>query len=408
MGKRSLQFTVLALLLAVVVLAPPLASAGVTVGGYIKMEVQYSDKITRVALGDTGTVFVGVPLDTDKDRDNTQTVLDARASRIRAAFDDTVAGIKLSGMIEGDFFSTDGNGLTSNSRHLRLRHAFARADHPSGFFLMAGQYWSLFSEVNIIASVPVIGITPLVDNIGPASTLLARQPQLRVGWRSSLGPGMGNLLLEADVEKSSVGFFTVDLGSTAVNETQGEGQATPLFVGKASWLHSVFIAEAAIALGNNTVVLPGGKDESQGAWGFEASAQVRITPVTLLAHYVTQKGLSRLLGQTGDFPTAGVKLADPTQFENVESQGFYVGASFALSPQTAITALYGWAKAEEDATIGFTGTQIEQHQSIHLSVIHKFWKSWQAGLEYQRFNVETFSGVEGDVNFVHGALWYFF
>jgi len=403
MGKRSLQFTVLALLLAVVLLAPPPAFAAVTVGGYVKLDVQYSDKIGLGGLQGF-IVLPGVPLDTDKERDHSQTFIDARVTRIRAAFTEAAAGIKLSGMVEGDFFTVDGNALTSNSRHLRLRHAFARADHPSGFFLLAGQYWSLFSDVVPFATMPVVGLTPLVDNIGPASVLLGRQPQLRVGWRSPLGPGMGNLLLEADVEKHSV----TNLGSPAVDESQGEGQTTPLFVGKASWIHSIFMAEAAIALGNNTVIFPGGNDESKGAWGFEATARATLPPVTILAHYVTQKGLGRLLGLVGDFPTAAPKLTDPTKFENVESQGFYVGASFALSPETAITAVYGWAKADEDASIGFTGTQLEKHQSIHVNIIHKFWKSWQAGLEYQRFNVETFSGVEGDVNFLHGALWYFF
>ena len=32
----------------------------------------------------------------------------------------------------------------------------------------------------------------------------------------------------------------------------------------------------------------------------------------------------------------------------------------------------------------------------------------QAGLEYRRFWVETFSGVEGDVNHLGGVLFYFF
>jgi len=403
MRKRTPLLFLLIPLLTLGLLVPSPASGAVSVSGYLKLDVQYSDKVGLGGLQGFITLPT-VPLDTDKDRDNAQTFVDARASRLRAVFTDEIAGIKLSGMVEGDFFTTDGNALTSNSRHLRLRHAFARADHPSGFFLLAGQYWSLFSDVVPFATMPVVGLTPLVDNIGPASVLLGRQPQIRLGWKNPLGGGMGDLLLEANVEKHSVS----NLGSTSADESQGEGQTTPLFVGKASWLHQRFAAEAAIALGNNTVIFTGGKDESQGAWGFEATARATFAPVTLLAHFVTQKGLGRLLGLIGDFPTALPKLADPTKFENIESQGFYVGLSVALSPQTAVTALYGWAKADEDTSIGFTGGILEKHQSIHLGVIHKFWQRWQAGLEYRRFDVETFSGVDGDVNFIHGALWYFF
>ncbi len=397
MRKPSLLFFVLALVGGALVAAGP-AAAAVSVSGYVKLDVQYSDKIMGGGFPSPGVA--ATPLDTNKEADNNQTILDARQSRIRVTWTDDVGGVKMSGRIESDFFTGDGNALTSNSRHLRLRHAFARADHPSGFFLLAGQTWSIWMN-------DTIAQPNIIDFNGPAGQIFARQPQLRVGWTNKMGP-IGTLVLEGGVEKHSVR----DLGSASVNEAQGEGQQTPLFVGKASWLHSIFQAEAAVALGNNTVILPGGSDETESAWAFQVSAQATITPVTLFAHYQNQKGLGRLINS--DFATAGCSPAPfncsvaDSKLENIESQGFYVGVSFALSPDTSINAVYGWAKADEDTSIGFTGTSLEKHQSIHLNILQKFWKNWQAGVEYQRYDVEAFNGTEGDANIVQGAIWYFF
>ena len=394
MRKPSLLFFVLAFVGGALVAVGP-AAAAVNVSGYVKLDVQYSDKIMGGGFPSPGVA--ATPLDTNNEADNKQTILDARQSRVRVTFDDTVGGVKMSGRIETDFFTGDGNALTSNSRHLRLRHAFARADHPSGFFLLAGQTWSIYMNDSIAQP-------NIIDFSGPAGQIFGRQPQLRVGWRNPMGP-MGTLVLEGGVEKHSVR----DLGSATVNEAQGEGQRTPLLVGKVSWLHSIFQAESALAVGNNTVVLPGGGDETKSAWAFQVSAQATITPVTLFAHYQNQKGLGRLLN--GDFATAGLTTppnpAD-AKLENIESQGFYVGASFALSPDTSINAVYGWAKADQDTSIGFTGASLEKHQSLHVNILQKFWKNWQAGVEYQRYNVEAFNGTEGDANLLHGAIWYFF
>ncbi len=140
MRKRSPLFFLLAFVGVALVAAGP-ASAAVSVSGYVKLDVQYSDKILGGGFPSPGVA--ATPLDTNKEADNKQTLLDARQSRLRVTWTDDVAGVKMSGRIEGDFFTGDGNALTSNSRHLRLRRAEARADHPSGFFLLAGQTWSM-------------------------------------------------------------------------------------------------------------------------------------------------------------------------------------------------------------------------------------------------------------------------
>ena len=73
-----------------------------------------------------------------------------------------------------------------------------------------------------------------------------------------------------------------------------------------------------------------------------------------------------------------------------------------------MTALYGWHEADRITSAGFTGSNQARHQSVHVNLLQKFWQRWQAGLEYRRFWVDTFDRQEGDVNIVHGALWFFF
>lgn len=374
--------------------SPAAAELKVGISGYVKLDIQYGDKLTGEfpSPGPSST-----PLDTDPVRDHSQTITDARQSRLRATFSDEVMGVKLSGAIETDFYTRDAAdtpGLaTSNSVRLRLRHAFARADHPSGFFLLAGQWWSLFQNETIAQP-------QLVDFNGPAGQVFAREPQLRVGYKMPLARGMGDLMIEADVEKHS----TSNLGDATVNEARGEGQTVPLFAGKLSWLHPRFQAEVAGAIAESKVINPTGADTSATAWGVQISAQTNVLdPVTVFAHFHVNEGLGHLLN--GDFADA---VLVGSEIENIETIGWYAGASFKVTPDTSINGVFGWHQADENVAGGFTGLSLETHQSIHVNVIHKFWQRWQAGIEYRRFDVEAFNGTDGDVNFIHGALWFFF
>lgn len=128
---------------------------------------------------------------------------------------------------------------------------------------------------------------------------------------------------------------------------------------------------------------------------------------TVYGHFQIIDGLSRLAN--GDFPTAFLSAA--SAIENVESTGFYVGARFQINPTTSLNGVFGWHEADTIPGVfdaATTPTSLETHQSIHVNILHQFWQRWQAGLEYRRFDVEAFNGNKGDVNFVHGALWFFF
>jgi hypothetical protein len=397
---------------------PAWAELKVGISGYIKLDIQYGDKNTGEFPSPSPN---DVPLkpdavrapdtfNADREKDHGQTLLDARQSRLRATFSDEVGGVKISGRLETDFFTRDADdapGLAvSNSARLRLRHAFVRGEHPSGFFLLAGQTWSLvFNE---------IAQPDLVDFNGPAGQVFARQPQLRVGYRMPVGGG--ELVLEADIEK----HFTTDLGSANVNEGRGEGQDVPLFSGKVSWLGKALKIEAGGAVADSQVTFSGGRTASETAWLAQVSGEVNLEPlvglpVTLFGHYHHNDGLGRLLG--GDFGNA-VLVSTTTagtppvivsgQIQNIETDGLYGGITYRLTKRTSFNAVYGYHKADEIPAGGFTGNRLEKHQSYHVNVIHKFWDRWQAGLEYRRFEVNAFNGRDGDVNLIHAAIWYFF
>ncbi|MFQ5990466.1 MAG: hypothetical protein ACE5K9_11180 [Candidatus Methylomirabilales bacterium] len=242
------------------------AELKVGISGYIKLDMQYSDKLVggvpSPGPGSTPLDTVGGVANTVKD--NSQTNFDGRQSRLRATFSDEVEGVKLSGRIETDFFTGDGNSKVSNSRHLRLRHAFAKGEHPSGFSLLAGQTWSTF--FNLVAQ------PRLVDFNGPAGQLFNRTPQLRLGYKAPLGGELGTLLLEAAAESNAL----TDRGSSAVDEGQAEAQH-PIFVGKATVNGKLFDAEAAVAVGDNIVILNSGRARTTRRGRFRAAGRSSLT-----------------------------------------------------------------------------------------------------------------------------------
>ncbi len=154
----------------VALLAPPPLHAsptpdhpnrGVSASGYVKFDAIYD---ADADLGDSLDA-TAVPVGDDETDDGTVR-FHAKQSRFRLAFHDDEIMVK--GRIEVDFFTGDGNEVVSNSRHLRLRHAFFTV-HNWTF----GQTWSTFMDRDAIAT----GTT--VDFGGPAGVTFNRQAMIR-------------------------------------------------------------------------------------------------------------------------------------------------------------------------------------------------------------------------------------
>lgn len=415
MKQRGSIVLILIGLLLFVLAAPVPALAAVSVSGYVLTLIKWEDKICCHELPRLGVA--SVPLDPPvgpKELDNNQFSIDARQTRFWVSWTDDVQGIKMSGRVEVDFNSTDGNALTSNSRHLRLRIAHARADHPSGFYFLAGQTYSIVNTQDIA----FLG-KYAIDEFNSAGHNLSgwRQPAIQGGWTTKMP--VGSLTLAASVEKNSTG----NLGSTLVDESQGEGQETPAFGGRITWDSPIVRIQGGGLVAKETVTFTGGHQENETAWVVFADTEVKPLPgLTLFGHVHTQKGLGRGEGGAGDFPSIGVTSAG--KLELVKATAFYVGVAFVPPglPNTQLDAYYGWAKADEEKSIGFTGDFCptvavniatggachKKDQSYHVNVRQRFWQRWLFGLEYKHYKIETFAGTKGDVNFVEGAIYYFF
>ena len=131
--------------------------------GYAKLDII---RDLNAFQGDSPS-FPAIPLDgTAAARRQGATRLQARQSRFNIETRTPTEFGTLRTLIEGDFFGTGGNALTSNSTTFRLRHAYGELGPVLG-----GQTWSNFMDPQ--------SIPETVDFNGPAGQIFIRQGQLR-------------------------------------------------------------------------------------------------------------------------------------------------------------------------------------------------------------------------------------
>ncbi|HWP35532.1 MAG TPA: hypothetical protein VNM66_08045 [Thermodesulfobacteriota bacterium] len=92
----------------------------------------------KIAGGGNGRTIEASPgargalLDSDLQAGKTSFLLEARESRLDVTGTGEVVGVKVRGFVEADFFTGEGDRFTTNSRGLRLRHAYGEATLPEG------------------------------------------------------------------------------------------------------------------------------------------------------------------------------------------------------------------------------------------------------------------------------------
>lgn len=360
--------------------------------GYAKLDIQYNDRNTGSFPSPSP---LSTPLNSDKADAHGELIIDGRESRIGVKALDTFKKVDMTGLIEGDFFTGSGDALNSNSRTFRLRHAYMQGDLASGFYILAGQFWSLLMNSEVAQP-------NLVDFNGPVGSIFAREPQLRLGYKQPLGKG--DLLAQVDVEKHSFNTLGFVNPSSDVDTAQGSGQRLPLFVAKLSWLLKKFQLELAGCAAQSTVTFAEGGQTKQGVWGIESATQYTRGKLTLYGAIHHLDGLSRLDG--GNYLDA--VLSAGGDFHPVRSNGWYAGAVWQFTKSTSLNTVYGWELAKKIPHSAFSGTTYGHFNSFHINVLHLFWRRWQAGLEFQRFDVQAFNSQRGHVDMLHFGLWYYF
>ena len=384
---------------------PSSVEGAVSVNGQVRFNAIFSDRI----YGSGQTIAPGdLPFDSGslavKERDNNQTILDVRRSRINVdSADDAPGNIKLSSRIQVDFDTSDGNALTSNSRHPRLRLAYGQASLPNGVTIRAGQVRTILSEFgdNLIGGVAAPDV---INENGHFDQLQARQPAIQVAWTGKMGGG--DLTVGAAVEKQAVSAKSRTGFSTVVDERQGEGQDVPLFGAGVRYRDPLFAVFARGGFAKGKVILTGGGDQDETVWVWAIGAEVKpIAMLTIHGQYWISNGLNRINGAFSDVALVSGKL------EAIEAQALNVGAQLRLTPDLRFNAVYQWMKADDDPKIfnltASSGDK-EEFQAFNLNFIYRFWKNWDTGLEYMHAKVESFGASDGTINIINFRLFYSF
>ncbi len=364
--------------------------------GFIKFETLWEDRLT----GNFPEVFPqNVPLNIDRADHHSQTILDARSSRLGVKVTDKVCGIDMKAVIEGDFFTILGDALVFNGRAFRMRLAYARADAPNGFFFLVGQFWTLPSHQTDIPS-------PLYVNTqnAPVGVAYARQPQLRFGFKRHFC-GYGDLKIEGSIEKhafNDLGFIT----PTGDIPSQGGEEPWPLLAGKLSFLGEKFKCSVAGAVAQTRYIFnTAGDDRKRDVWAVCGIVSYNWNNLTLWGTANHNEGLSSMF--MGYFNN--VALSTDFRLLAFKSSGGCIGVRWDWCKDILISnVLFGIQRGDRIANTFFTGNTLQSLQDLRVNLFYNFWKSWQFGIEYQTVFVKSFNGNKGRVNDIHLGIWYNF
>jgi hypothetical protein len=103
---------------------------------------------TRATSGDINTPFTGIPFTAADLAHTTETNFTGRQSRLSLLAESKFGSVTTAGYYEADFLGagTTSNNRQSNSYVFRQRQVFASALFASGFYVSAGQMWTLATE----------------------------------------------------------------------------------------------------------------------------------------------------------------------------------------------------------------------------------------------------------------------
>lgn len=227
-----MSFVLFVLLAGSLAPAIPAAAMDIRVGGYAKLDMMYSDKIKGFGLtrvDELAGIVRVTPLDGQKGADHGSFIMDAKESRINFTATQDVSSAKLTGGVEGDFYS-----YLTNDTTLRLREAYAKVVLPSGFYFVAGQTWNNFVSLELYPST--------IDFAGVGTNFLyGRNPLVLVGYKTT------DLNFSASAEDSKV--FSLNIPGNFV-----ANQGMPLVTGKVTYTPKFITIVAGAAYDKNEVI----------------------------------------------------------------------------------------------------------------------------------------------------------
>jgi len=179
----------------------------VKISGYVKVDAIYDlDQ-------DLGPSFNAAAINTNPNASSDASFqMHAKQSRLNV----TASKKHVKVVVEGDFFTPEGNQLISNSSGFRMRHAYGQV----GNFL-AGQTWSTFMDKNWVL------YPATVDFGGPAAATFIRQAQFRWSVTPSLDLAIENPenRVRGEVSRDTLPDFVARYARTGTVSWQVAGMA---------------------------------------------------------------------------------------------------------------------------------------------------------------------------------------
>lgn len=351
----------------------PGTDTSIAIGGYAK-----GDVIVDIDH-DLGDTFAASLIPVDGAPENTTVALHARQSRLNLTAETPTEFGTVRAFVEGDFFGGGGNEIFSNSRGLRLRHAYGEFGP-----LLVGQTWTLF--------MPLTTYPDTVDFFGPAGIPFIRQAQVR--YTHELSP---NLSVAVSAENPQLTATTFDNEAIGSRDPEGPGLDTiPDFVGALEFNEDGLHFRVAGLIRNLKVddesspefATGADADDSEIGWGIMGAAAVPVLPTTTLnGNFAWGEGIGRYIinGFAQD-----AFISEGGSLETVESWGFAGSINHAWTAELISNFVYGRYKIRDR----FFDDQTKSLDTFHVN-------TWWEPFEQARFGVEY---IHGRRNFEDGNL----
>jgi len=374
-----------ALLTAVTAQAVTVAQTGnttVKIGGYVKLDMLFSDFSDGPVPGDgTSTTsfardfYVPVatpvtPVNGVDENSNTYFDMHVRQTRINFSTESKIGAHKLKSYIEVDFMATvtNANDIVTNGYSPELRHAFIEYDK-----WLFGQTWSTFQNVESLPeSVDFIGNTD--------GGIFVRQPQVRY----TSGPW------EFAIENPET--TVAGIGATSDNEW-------PDLVGRYNLKHNDLSLALALLFRqlayNDGGTGPGAIDDKETAYGIGITGKYMIGKDDIRFGINTGSGMGRYiaLGTSSD-----AALDNNGNLEAIDSTGLFASFRHHWNQKWRSNFIYSRLDIDNNINlIGIGNNTTESTWSARANLLTDPVKNLTLGAEFTLANREVESGASGDL-----------
>ncbi len=359
----------------------PGTDTSVRIGGFVKLDVLYSDPVTGVnSQNDQLLVPGSIPVGPAADNAQEGLKFHARQSRLNILTHTPTSYGPFTVFLEGDFFGADGNEVVSNSHGFRLRHAYGTLGSFS-----AGQFWTNFMYT------PALPDT--LDFGGPAGEIFIRQAQVR--WTENFSGGQWAVSLENPESSFS---------STAGVASRPDRDRYPDIVGSVQFdagTAKLWLAALVRNIRNETAA--GVTDDKWGIAGAFSGLVPTVGQDDLRFSIFGGNSVGRYnVGTIID----GVLDANNQLLSLPDVIGGYIAYRHFWTPRVRSTLSLSALRA--DFPSGSPGTLTREIQSVHLNLIWSPVRNVNVGVEYIYASREIENRQDGDLNRVQFSAQYSF